>query len=273
MNHKKTALTILLSLFSILIYAQETKRIISLAPSITKNIYYLGAIDQLVGCTSFCTEAQNTQAVVVATAVNVSIEKTVALKPDIVLTTPMTNPETLELFRKLKIETIVIPTPKSFDEVCEQFIFLGNLLEREETANEIVNTSKSKVNSIRVNSNGKGIEKIFFQIGAKPLFTVLPGTYMNDFITFTGATNIADGMTSGSITRESVLSKNPDMILVVTMGITGEEEKSNWEAYKGLKAADKKQVFIIDAEKACSPTPIDFAETLETLINIIKNLP
>src|SRR5690554_7538521 len=48
------------------------KRIISLAPSLTKSIYYLEAQDQLVGRTSYCFVADKDNKEVVASAVTVN---------------------------------------------------------------------------------------------------------------------------------------------------------------------------------------------------------
>ena len=50
-------LSSLLLAFSFFGFAQNAKRVVSLTPSITENIYLLGAQDKLVGCTSYCMQA------------------------------------------------------------------------------------------------------------------------------------------------------------------------------------------------------------------------
>lgn len=270
MQFSKIYLVVAVLFAQLALWGQTEKRIVSLAPSITKNIYYLEAQNQLVGCTSYCTEALNDNVEVIASAVKVNIEKTVSLLPDLVLATTITDPETIDMFKKFGIKVAVFPTPQSFNEICDQFLFLGSLLEKEENAKKIVDESKAKIESFSTKNILQNSSKIFFQIGAKPLFTVLPNTFMNDYISFVGSKNIAEGMSQGTITRESVLTHNPDVIFVVTMGIIGDEEKQTWESYKGLKAAENNKVFIIDAEKACSPTPVTFVETLETIYSLIN---
>jgi hypothetical protein len=37
-----------------------------------------------------------------------------------------------------------------------------------------------------------------------------------------------------------------------------------------MKATNNDNIFIIDAEKACSPTPVTFVETLDTLVSLIN---
>ena len=112
---------------------------------------------------------------------------------------------------------------------------------------------------------------VFFQIGAKPIFTVISNTFMNDYITLAKCNNIAEDLKKGTITRESVLQQNPDIIFIVTMGIVGDNEKNIWESYTELNAAKNKKIFIIDSSIASTPTVLSFTETLEQVINNIYN--
>ena len=266
---KPTNLLLLLTailLINLTASAAEIKRIVSLAPSLTKNIRYLESEDLLVGCTSYCQPIQKTE--IVASAVKVNIEKVVTLKPDLVIATTITNGETIENLRKFGIRVEVYPTAHSFNDICSQFLELGKLIGREEQATKVINGSRQKVEQLRKSVADEMKQKMFIQIGANPLYTVLTNTFMDDYITFSGCLNIASDLSIGTITRENVLLRNPDVIFVVTMGIVGEEEKFNWEKIKELNATKNKKIFIIDSDKACTPTPVTFTETLETIINL-----
>ena len=252
------------------VVAKAPQRIISLAPSLTKNLYLLQAEGLLVGCTNYCVLQSETDAEVVASAIQVNYEKAVMLKPDLVITTTLTKPKTIDTFRKLGVEVLVFETPASFSEICEQFISLGEVVGKKKQAEEIIAGAQQQVAAIRQKiPPGAPKQKIFMQIGANPLFTVVPNTFMNDFINFTATENIASGLTIGSINREAVLARNPDIIVVVLMGLAGEEEKERWESYKSLSAVKKKQVFIVDADRTCSPTPLSFVEALDELVSLI----
>ena len=251
--------------------AQPIKRIVSLAPSLTMNLYYLKAQDRLVGCTSYCEIAKKDKKNIVATAVKVNIEKVASLKPDLVLTTGLTDPETLESLRKLGLKVEVIQTAKSFAEICTQFQHLGKLLGKDAEANKVLERSKAAVERLRKECAGKAHPKVFFQIGAKPIFVVLPHTFMDDYITFCGGTNIAADLTKGTMTKESVLERNPDVVFVASMGLVGEDEKKIWASYPQLSAAKKKQIYVIDSNMACTPTPVSFVQTFEVIAqHIIK---
>ena len=249
--------------------AQPVKRIVSLAPSITENLYLVGAGSKLVGCTSYCTMAVNNGVQQIGSTIDVNIEKILSLKPDLVLTMLMTKPQDVEALRKLGIRVEILSTPKSFGEICEQTLQIARLTGNEKTAEQVVSSARQQVESLKNQMKNKPRQKVFFQLGANPVFTVLPNTFMNDFILFANCDNIANGMKTGIITRESVLSKNPDVIFIATMGGFGEQEKKVWENYKGLKAAETKKVFLIDSETSCSPTPDNFAKAFA---DVVKNL-
>ena len=267
---KFTFLAIAILLLATHTFAAVPQRIISLAPSLTKNLYLLEAEDLLVGCTNYCTLQSDTDAEVVATAIQVNYEKAVLLKPDLIITTTLTGAKTIDTFKKLGVEVLVLETPKSFDEICIQFIKLGEVVGKKQLAESIIDDVQKRIATIKQKvPQAKQGQKTFMQIGANPLFAVVPNTFMNDFITFSGTENIASDLSIGSITRETVLIRNPDVIIVVLMGILGEDEMESWKHFQSLSAVEKDQVFVVDADRTCSPTPISFVEALDEIIGLI----
>ncbi len=270
-NYIKRILVSLIAIFYFgLSSGQEYHRIISLAPSLTKSIYYLESKDKLIGCTSYCEIAKPDNKDIIATAIKVNLEQAVKLKPDIVIATGITNPETLEFFRKFGIKTEVFETPETFSEICNQFTRLGELVNKQSLASSIITKSTSKVDSLKNLYKWEDPPKIFIQIGAKPLFAVTANNFMNDYIKKMGGVNVAAELKRGTVSREYILAQNPDIVIIVTMGIVGEEEKRIWKSYKSLSASKSKHIYIIDSNIACTPTPISFTETLGIIFNLIN---
>lgn len=262
---KSTFFTLLFFFFLTTLVAQTPKRIVSLAPSLTKSLYYLGADDALVGHTVFCNIAKDDGKEIVASAIQVNVEKVITLKPDLVLVHSITRSQTIDLLKKAGLCVELFNTPRSYDEVCSQFIELGKIVGKEKVAQKIVSETTQQVDSIRNTYKNEPLQKMLFQIGAKPLFTVLDNTYMADFITFSGGVNIAAGLTGGTITREFVLMKNPDAIIIVDMGITGEDEIKIWQNYPDLSAVKQDKIFFIESDMASTPNPPDFLMTMKAL--------
>lgn len=245
------------------------QRIISLGPSITEGIYLLGAQDKLKGVTVFCRLHDARKIDKIGTVVEINLEKVISLNPDLVLATSFTEIDTIERLRTLKINVVVFPTPKSFNHLNEQFIKLGRLVGKGRLSQEIVNKAKNKVENIKMAAQGLPRQKVFMQVGARPLFTVTDDSFVNDFIEFAGGVNIAADSLTGLYSREIVLMKNPDVIIIITMGIVGEEEKIVWQRFATLNAAKNNRIYIIDSYKIGSPTPEVFASTLYEIFEIL----
>lgn len=245
-------------------------RIVSLAPSITKELESLNMAENIVGATSYCDISKKNKELIVGTATEVNIEKILLLDPDIVIASGLTKQTTINTLKNNGIAVHFIKKLQSFDDICNQAIELGKLVGKANLALSIVSRSKQRVDSMQslIPSRDNKL-KVFFQIGAKPIFTVIPNTFMDDYIIFSGCENLAADMDRGTITRESVLRRNPDIIFIVTMGIVGNEEKKTWEGYAELNAVKSNKIFIIDSNIACTPTVLSFTETLEQVIKKI----
>lgn len=265
---KKIVFLSILLIVCLFSQAQEAKRIVSLVPWMTKSLYLMGEQGRLVGCTNYCPVEATDKIPVVATAVNVNIEKVLMLKPDLVFASSLIKPEILDNLKKLGIKVEFMPYPKSFDEICTDFTRVGELVGQQAKARSIVAQQRDRIAKIKTKIPAGKHPKMFIQIGAKPLFCAVPQTFMDDFITFSGGTNIASELKSGGVTREYVLTQNPDIIFIVTMGIVAEEERDTWLNYPSVSASKSKQVFILDADKTCSPTPVLFVDALEEIIRL-----
>jgi len=249
--------------------AQEARRIVSLVPWVTKSLYLMGEQKRLVGCTSYCPVEASDKIPVVASAVSVSLEKVLMLKPDVVFASSLTKPETIDNLKKIGIRVEYQPYPKSFEEICANFIKIGEIVEQRAKANTVVIQQKERLTKLKATIPAGKNQRIFIQIGAKPLFCAVPNTFMEDYIQFSGGKNIAANFKTGSITREYVLKQDPEVIFIVTMGMVAQEEKDTWLKYSALSASRNKKIFILDSDKTCSPTPILFLDALEEMIKLM----
>ena len=249
--------------------AQEAKRIVSLVPWVTKSLYLMGEQSRLVGCTSYCPVVESDHIPVVSNSMSVNIEKTFTLKPDVVIASSLNKPETIDNLKKLGIKVLLQPYPKSFEEICAYFIQIGDLVGQGAKAKSIVDQQKVRLAKLKASIPSGKNPNVFIQIGAKPLFCAVPDTFMDDFIRFSGGKNCAAELKMGSVTREYVLKQNPEVIFIVTMGIVAQEEKDTWLGYQSISASKSKKIFILDADKTCSPTPILFVDALEEMIGLM----
>jgi iron complex transport system substrate-binding protein len=243
-------------------------RIISLAPSVTRELQYLGLTDNIVGATSYCDISQESPHLIIGTATEVNLEKIFLLKPDIVFATCLTKETTLNTLKKNGIKIHLVDKLDSFDEICEAFIAIGDEVNRKDSAKEIVKKSQQTIDSLRqlIPTQSKK-QKVFIQLGANPLFTVIPNTFMDDYISFSACENIASDLRIGSIGRETVIARNPDVIFIVTMGIVGAQEEDVCKNFKEMNAVKNKRIYVIDSNIACTPSVVSFTKALEDIIH------
>jgi iron complex transport system substrate-binding protein len=270
---KKIIITGLLLLALLAAGAQEARRIVSLAANITKNLYLLGAGDRLVGCTRYCETDPADSIPVVADAVNVNMERVVRAHPDVVLVSGLTHPRIVSGLERLGLKTVRLDQPRDFEEVCQQLELLGEYAGKRELAARINQECRERMRAIgeRV-ATQEGRPKVFFQIGADPLFTALPGTFMDDYITRAGGVNVAAGLDNGIVSREFVVRAAPDVILITAMGIAGDGQAAKWREIPSLPAVRSGRMFTLD-DAICSPTPVTFAEAVEEIVRLMHPAP
>ena len=250
-------------------FSKLPERIISLVPSITEELYLLGIQKKIVGCTTYCTRPENAKTKEkVATAVEVNLEKVIALQPEVIFATSFTDLEAIQKLKTMGIEIVKFSQPKDFIEICGQFVKIGQIVGKEDEAKEIVSDARRGVDKIKTKIGKMKRPKVFVQVGAKPLFTITKDSFINDLIELAGGINVAKNAQSGIFNREEVLKLNPDYIIVVTMGIVGEDEKRIWQRFEHLNAVKSNNIFIVDSSKVCSPTPLTFVEILEEFVSI-----
>ncbi len=259
--------------FNFLYGADFPNRIISLGPTLTEQLYLLDAGDKIIGNTIYCKippDAKNKEKV--GTIIEQDLEKILTLKPDLVIASSLTNPKTIKKLNNLGIKVVQFRYAKNFNEICQQFLELGKIVGKKKGAEKIIEEVRGKVELIKkktiTRNSVKAGQKVFVQIGAKPLFTATKDSFINDFIEFAGGINIANTKT-GLYSREAVVSQNPDVIIITTMGIVGDNEKKIWKKYKTINAVKNNRIYIVDSYKLCSPTPISFAETLNEIVEIL----
>jgi iron complex transport system substrate-binding protein len=246
------------------------QRIVSLAPALTESLYLLGIENRLKGCTTYCNKPEQAKhKEKIGTLIDFNLEKILTLKPDLVLGMEFSDRRTIEKLKNLGIRVEIFPSPKNFNHLCESFLRLGQMVGQEEKAQQIVTKAKQDAAFIRQQVAGEKKIKIFWQLGAKPLFAATKGYFTNDYIEFAGGINIAADASSGIYSREEVLKRNPDVIVIVTMGVATETEKQTWKTYQSINAVKNNRIYIVDAYTYCSPTPKGFARALHELVVLL----
>lgn len=253
--------------------AQPPQRVISLGPIITEMIYLLEADPALIANTEYCNVPEAAKhKPKIGSLIQMNVEKIITLEPEVVLANPLASQQQLQVLKNMGIRVVQFENPETFSKMCTMLQQLGQLLGKEQNAQEIIDRAQSRVAAVVRATENLPSKKVFIQIGLKPLHTSPRGTFIHEFIEFAGGINIAADAGSGNYSREEVLEKNPDIIFIATMGSSksgAKTEKAAWRRYSSLRAVRNDAVYILDPETVCSPTPVSFAETLQEIASLI----
>jgi len=247
----------------------DSQRIVSLGPALTESVFTLGVSDYLVGVTSYCKKPPQAQEKEkVGSAVEINVEKVLTLQPDLVLATSLSDPKGVAKIKSFGIHVEVFSAARNFDQLCEEFMRLAGLVGQREKAEAILGKVRADIEEIRKKTSGLQKPRVVVQAGANPLWVVPKDYFINDFVEYAGGENIIPAG-NGHFSREKVLEINPDVIIITTMGIVGDDEKRKWEQFRNIKAVQDGRIYIVDSDKFCSPTPQGFVATLKETVKLL----
>ena len=244
---------------------EHALRIVSLVPSFTNEIVELGLKDNIVGATSYCEISKENKDLIVGSVVDINEEKIMLLKPDVVFASTLVKEESIKILKNNGINVKYLGKMESFDDLCSQFLELSQILHKEDFAKNYINKAKNRLDSLmNLVPSIENKPTVCFQLGANPIAIVIPNTFMNDFISLANAINVFCDLDKIIVNREAVLLRNPDYIIISSMGNIGEQEKLEWEKYTELKAVKNKHIFIV--ESASTPTIHNFVNNFEDIV-------
>lgn len=249
--------------------AQSDIAVVSLSPVASKALILLQADDLVVGCTKWCPYADDKQ--VLASAIDVNVEQVLRMMPDVVFASTLTDKQSVATLRSLGIEVVVLPSMVSFQAMCDNLLQIAKCVGKEERAKNEIQKAQDRLAEVRKAIPQGESPRLMFQVGAKPIFVAIPNTFVGEYITQAGGINIYNNLKHGTVTRESVILRNPDAIFISTMPTSAYNAKEAWLKYKDLSATQKDQVVLIDQELASSPTIHTFVEVVGIMIDALYN--
>jgi iron complex transport system substrate-binding protein len=267
-------LFILLCFLSSLCWSKDIGKIVCLAPSVTKNLYLLGVEDRVIGITIYCPQG-TIKKEKIGTLLEPNIEKIVSLSPDLVIASKEGNvKDSITRLKELGLNTYTMEPCNNFEDICSGFLSLARLVGKEEKALSIITDAKIRIDKVKKETKGKKKLTIFWEVGANPLFTVSRKSFVNEFIEFAGGKNIFDeiNMRYPQISREEVMNRDPDVIIIAAMGENFEQEKKYWQSFKSLKAVKNGRVYTLTDTIFTDPTPDAFARGVEKVADILNSI-
>ena len=198
---------------------KKYNRIVVLDPATVEMIYMLGSEDKIVGVANLerskvWPEEKVAKLESVGTFIKPSLEKIIALKPDLVITSALTDDNLNNGLKSNNIEAKRIQA-NSIEEIFTNFLEVAKMLGKENEANKIIAEKKAKLEEIKkmVTGNKKGL----FVMSASPLMVFGNDNLPNDIMKLLNIKNIAENQKGRNpiVTPEFIIKENPDMIITL----------------------------------------------------------
>jgi iron complex transport system substrate-binding protein len=237
--------------------SKRPERIVSIGPSNTEFLFALGAGDRVVGDDDFSDEPAAAKTKEHVGGVKVNVEKVVSLKPDLIITVKFSD-GTIEALSQTGAAVLVVD-PQGLADVTRIATMLGKAVgaNGEGLAKDI----QDKLDALKAKTATAPKLKVFDEEDASDLtklYTVGPGSFLNDLITLAGGTNIAAAAKSAypTISSEEVVRADPDVIVLddaaYGVAVADVAKRPGWAA---LSAVKNGRVYPLDANLMSRPGP------------------
>jgi iron complex transport system substrate-binding protein len=249
------------------------RRLVSIAPSVTETLYEMGLGKYVVGDTDYCDVPPQAKTIPhIGGVINPSLERIVALRPDLVLGTDEANRrETADQLQRLGIPLYGV-TAHTLDGTLESLQDLGRVLDWEQPTEKLVASLRARVAVVDRQVQRKPRPKVLFVVQYRPLITAGRSTFISNVIQRAGGVSISDDMKTEwpRMGLEDVLSRAPDVILFPRTEdfAPGLDEFQNLPGWRDLAAVKNHRVYFVSQNiERPSPSLVDALEEVADILH------
>lgn len=194
----------------------KVSRIVSLSPSITAQIIDLESSDLIVGVTTYSPPLHH-KVEIVGTLTSPNIEKIILLKPDaITYSIEDAAVQRTEQLEAMGIKLFPFAKNADYKTICENYIKLGRIIGKEESANKKLALYNKQLEKIKINTAKNQVKpSVAFFVSQEPLITVSEKSFINGIINDAGGNNGYKNMEKSypMVSAESIIFFKPEIII------------------------------------------------------------
>jgi iron complex transport system substrate-binding protein len=247
------------------------KRIISLSPAATEDLYAIGAGPQVIAVDQYSNYPTSGLPSLKLDGFNPNAEAIAADKPDLVIiqSTATGAQGVIAALTALKIKYYEEITPNTLNDAYKEISDLGNLTGHSTGANNLISFMKKRISNII--SSVKLLKPItFYHELDNTLYSTTSSTFIGQVYKSFGLTNIADAAAKADdggypqLQAEYIVKANPDIIFLADgNGFDGHESFSTVSkrpGFSSLSAVKNNHVVVLppDIPSRWGPRLVDF---------------
>ncbi|UCG97956.1 MAG: cobalamin-binding protein [Burkholderiales bacterium] len=249
-----------------IVLAQPARRVVSLAPHLTEQLFAIGAGSRIVATTDFADYPEQARTLPrVARAHNVDLERVAAARPDLIVVWGSGfPPATLAALRRLGAP-VYVDEPSSLDGIAASMLRLGELTAATD-AERAATAFRASVQRLRSRYAERRQVSVFYQVWPQPLMTLGGRHVLSEGLRTCGARNIFEALEpiAPQVSVEAVLAADPQMIVTAEPGGVDRGALDVWKRFPRQRAVAGGHLVTVDADRINRHTP-RLAEELAVL--------
>ncbi len=239
--------------------AEKPEQIGSLAPSATETLFAVGAGNRVAGVTTADDYPEQVESIEeIGDYQTTNTEKIASLEIDLIVQSfdGYTKEQAKDLEQKTGAKVLAL-NPTTVEEAIGSVSTVGKAVGNIEKAQVVEERLQSELGQLEQKIEGLPRPAVFYELGYDPLFTVGPGSFVQDAIQIAGGKNVtADAQQAyPQYSVEKLLQDDPAYYLAgASSGATVEAIKSR-PPYSSLQAVQQDKVFVINDDLVNRPGP------------------
>jgi len=209
-------------------------------------MFAVGAGEQLVGVSAWSDYPRKVLDLPeIGDAFTIDQEQLSLLQPDLLLVWESGMPvHTVDELRSRGYRVELIRT-RNLDDVAKAMLRIGELTGQQESAKVATKRYVDELDALRSANVDADLVDVFFQISARPLYTINREHFISEIIRLCGGRSIFDDLDdfAPSVSVESVLDRNPETMLAAAN--SGEEAFEEWSRWPDLAANRYRNLFLL----------------------------
>jgi iron complex transport system substrate-binding protein len=239
-------------------------KLVSICPSNTELLAYLGLIDQLVAIDDFSDWPKSINTLPrLGPDLSIDMDKLELYEPDLVLAS-LSVPgmeKNIEELEKRMIPHIILD-PQSLDDIADDLLTVGRACGIEGQALQIRTEYLSFIDEMKELAATVGeMPRLYWEWWPKPVFTPGSINWLTEISSIAGGLNEFSDVELASVQTDwdDVLNRNPDYILLAWVGVRINKVKKEVvlkrPGWKELAAVKSGRFSIMEEELYCRPSP------------------
>ena len=220
-------------------------RIVSLVPSLTEDLFAIGAGPQVVGVSQYSdVPAAAAKLPIVASAGSIASERIVRLHPDVVVGIPSQAQLVADL-RRAGLHVVLL-RDDDFEDIFADLGALGKISGHESGATALAHTLRARTAALLAAVPPGGRPNCFVVLDVAPIFTVGDRSFIASLIRMAGGRNAAGdlGTAYARYSAEALVALQPDVIITDrTTKLSVVFDRSPW---RDLRAVRGRRVYVLD---------------------------